>query len=156
MNEAVVTIDAAPEQVWELVTDVTRMGEWSPENTGARWIGGATGGGPGDIKVGARFIGFNAHGWIRWPTRCRVVECEQPSRFAFTVAESAMTWGWRLDPDGTGTRLTQWRERTAQPNIAVRALTGSGILGKDRETLMVDGMHRTLARVKAHAERTPV
>jgi len=85
-----------------------------------------------------------------------VVECEQPSRFAFTVAESAMTWGWRLDPDGTGTRLTQWRERTAQPNIAVRALTGSGILGKDRETLMVDGMHRTLARVKAHAERTPV
>jgi len=44
MNEAVVTIDAAPEQVWELVTDVTRMGEWSPENTGARWIGGATGG----------------------------------------------------------------------------------------------------------------
>ncbi len=150
MDEAVVTIDATPEQVWELVTDITRMGEWSPENTGGRWLGRA--GGP---AVGARFIGFNARGWLRWPTRCRVVECERPLRFAFTVAESAMTWGWRLDPDGAGTRLTQWREHTATPNAAVKALAASGVLGRDRETLMVDGMHRTLARLKAHAERTP-
>ncbi|MBN9097086.1 MAG: SRPBCC family protein [Pseudonocardia sp.] len=150
MNEAVVTIDATPERVWELVTDITKMGEWSPENTGGRWISGT---GP---AVGARFIGFNAHGWLRWPTRCRVVECERPSRFAFTVAESAMTWGWRLEPDDAGTRLTQWREHTSTPNIAVKALVASGILGKDRETLMVDGMHRTLARLKAHAESTRV
>jgi uncharacterized protein YndB with AHSA1/START domain len=147
MNEAVVTIDATPERVWELVTDITRMGEWSPENTGGRWLSGARG-----PAVGARFLGFNAHGWLRWITRCRVVECERPSRFAFTVTESKMTWGWRLDPDGTGTRLTQWREHTAEPDIMAKALAATRLLGRDRETLMVDGMHRTLARLKAHAE----
>jgi uncharacterized protein YndB with AHSA1/START domain len=148
MNEAVVTVAASPERVWDLVTDITRMGEWSPENRGGRWLGRARG-----PAVGARFVGVNAHGWVRWPTRCRVVECERPSRFAFTVAESGMTWGWRIDPDGDGTRLTQWRDRTTQPGVLVRAVVSSGIIGRDRETLMVDGMHRTLAAVKARAER---
>ena len=144
MDESSVTIDAPPERVWDLVTDITRMGEWSPESTGGRWTGGAT---------GARFVGSNRIGWVRWTTHCRVLECAAPSRFAFTVAENRMTWGWRLEPHGTGTRLTQWRDRAGQPNIAVRALVASGLLGRDRERLMVDGMHRTLAAVKATAER---
>ena len=63
-----------------------------------------------------------------------------------------MTWGWRLEPDGAGTRLTQWRERTSQPSLPVRALAASGLLGRDREGMMVEGMHRTLAAVKAAAE----
>ncbi len=145
MDEATVTIDAPP-----VVTDITRMGEWSPESTDGRWIGGATG-----PTVGARFVGLNAHGWLRWITRCRVVEVDEFRRFAFTVAESRMTWGWRLDPDGTGTRLTQWRERTSRPNLAVRAFAGRGLIGRDREGLMVDGMHRTRAAVKAAAELSP-
>ena len=56
---------------------------------------------------------------------------------------------------GAGTRLTQWRERTARPNVLVRAVTASGLLGRAREAMMVDGMHRTLAAVKAAAERSP-
>lgn len=148
MDETTVTIDAPPERVWRLVTDITRMGEWSPESTGGRWTHGATG--PAE---GARFVGRNARGLLRWNTHCRVLECMVPRRFAFAVAESRMSWGWRLEPDGAGTRLTQWRRRTSRPNVAVRALTGSGLLGRDRERLMVDGMHRTLAAVKAAAER---
>ncbi len=42
VDEASVTIAAAPERVWALVTDITRMGEWSPESTGGRWTRGAT------------------------------------------------------------------------------------------------------------------
>ncbi|GAA2555053.1 SRPBCC family protein [Pseudonocardia hydrocarbonoxydans] len=148
MDEVTTTVAAPPERVWALVTDITRMGEWSPESTGGRWRGGATG-----PATGARFVGGNRNGWVRWSTHCRVVECTAPSRFAFTVAESRMTWGWRLEPDGDGTRLTQWRERTGTPNVAVRALAASGLLGRDREQLMVDGMHRTVAAVKAAAER---
>ncbi|MBW0138197.1 SRPBCC family protein [Pseudonocardia abyssalis] len=148
MDEVTTTVAAPPETVWALVTDITRMGEWSPENTGGTWTGGATGPAPG-----ARFIGRNRKGWVRWSTRCRVVECAEPSRFAFTVAENRMTWGWRLEPADGGTRLTQWRDRTAPPNVAVRALVASGLLGRDREQLMVDGMHRTVAAVKAAAER---
>lgn len=150
MDETSVLIDAPPERVWRLVTDITRMGEWSPESTGGRWTHGATG--PAE---GARFVGGNAHGLLRWSTRCRVLECVAPQRFSFAVAESRMTWGWRLEPEGAGTRLTQWRNRTSRPNIAVRALTGSGLLGRDREGLMVDGMQRTLTALKTAAERPP-
>lgn len=149
MDEASTTIAAPPERVWPLVTDITRMGEWSPESTGGRWIRGATG-----PARGARFVGGNAHRWMRWRTHCRVVECDAPQRFAFTVAENGMTWGWRLEPtaDG-GTMLTQWRERTAPPNVLVRALASSGLLGRDRERMMVDGMHATLAAMRTHLER---
>lgn len=156
MDEATTTIDAPPERVWALITDITRMGEWSPENTGGRWTRGpARGSEPAGPAVGARFVGSNRHGWVRWSTHCRVVECAEPARFAFTVAENRMTWGWRLEPHDGGTRLTQWRDRTAPPNLAVRALVASGLLGRDREQLMVDGMHRTLEAVRAAAERPP-
>jgi uncharacterized protein YndB with AHSA1/START domain len=148
MNEATVTIAADPEQVWALVTDIRRMGEWSPENIGGRWLGRAKG-----PALGARFIGFNAHGLIRWPTRCRVIECEPPDRFAFRVAESGMAWGWRLEPENGGTRLTQWRERVVPLNPIVKAFLATGVLGRDREALLVDGMHQTLGALKAHAER---
>ena len=150
MDEASLTIAAPPERVWALVTDITRMGEWSPESTGGRWVRGATG-----PAVGAEFVGGNVHGRLRWNTHCRVLEVDAPHRFSFAVAESRMTWGWRLEPDGTGTRLTQWRERTSRPNWAVRAFAGSGLGGRDREGLMTAGMRRTLAAIKATAEHPP-
>lgn len=151
MNEATVTIEADPSRVWETVTDITRMGEWSPECTGGKWVRGATG-----PTAGARFVGSNAHGFMRWRTHCQVVLHEPEHRFAFTVAESGMTWGWRVEPEGDGTRLTQWREHSARTPFIGRIAVGSGLLGKDRERLMVDGMHRTLEAVKTRLERMSV
>jgi uncharacterized protein YndB with AHSA1/START domain len=147
LDETGTIIASTPERVWALVTDITRMGEWSPECRGGRWIGGTTA-----PAVGARFVGFNAHGPVRWRTHCRVVECAEPHRFAFTVAENGMTWGWRIEPDGDGTRLVQWRERTARPWAVARLLAASGLLGRQRESRMREGMVRTLAAVKATAE----
>jgi uncharacterized protein YndB with AHSA1/START domain len=151
VNEVTVSIDAAPERVWALVTDITRMGEWSPENTGGRWRGPVRG-----AVVGAKFVGANAHGWLRWRTHCTVVEAQRHERFAFSVTENGMTWGWRLEPDGEGTTLTQWRKHGRPMNPLMAAVLSTGVLGKDRERLMVDGMHRTLERVKAAAERASV
>ncbi|MGI5125775.1 SRPBCC family protein [Pseudonocardia sp. CA-107938] len=147
MDEATVVIDAPAPAIWELVTDVTRMGRWSPEARGARWFGGARG-----PAVGARFVGFNRHGLVWWATRCTVVECDEPHRFAFQVAESGMTWGWRLEPVDGGTSVTEWRDQTRSTNVLIKAVQRSGIIGRDRERLMVDGMHRTLGAVKAYLE----
>lgn len=147
VDEATVVIDADPAEVWELVTDVTRMGRWSPEARGGRWRRPATG-----PAVGARFFGFNSHGPVFWATRCEVVECEEPKRFAFTVAESGMEWGWRLEPEDGGTRVTQWRRHTRPAPKIIKALLATGVLGRDREQLLVDGMHRTLGALTQHLE----
>ncbi|MEY3619020.1 MAG: hypothetical protein RL726_1718, partial [Actinomycetota bacterium] len=56
-------IAASPEVVWEMVSDLTRMGEWSPENKGGEWIKGATG-----PAVGASFKGRNSNGKKSWST----------------------------------------------------------------------------------------
>jgi uncharacterized protein YndB with AHSA1/START domain len=148
MDETSVTIGAAPERVWEMVSDITRMGEWSPGNTGGKWILGAKG-----PAVGAKFLGFNKRGFKRWFTTCKVTECEKPNSFAFQVIENRMKWGFRLQPTGDGgTVLTQWRDREKPPIAPVRALATVLFQGKIEEE-MVEGMQQTLAAIKATAEQ---
>lgn len=141
-DQVTVRMTAPPERVWGLVTDIARMGEWSPENTGGRWRGGATG-----PAAGARFVGSNRRGWLRWSTHCTVVECDEPRAFTFDVHESGTRWGFLIEPDGDGSSVTEWREHGRAPWYS-RALSASGLLGRDREQLMVDGMRRTLERIR--------
>jgi hypothetical protein len=147
VDETSVVVDATPDEVWALVGDITRMGDWSPECTGGAWRGGATG-----PVLGARFVGFNRHGRIRWRTHCRVIESVPGKAFAFSVLESAMTWGFRIEPVEGGTQLTEWRERTGALAVPAKLFAGTGLLGRDREGMMVDGMARTLERMKARLE----
>ena len=90
------TIAAAPQHLYELVSDLTRMGEWSPENRGGRWVGGATG-----PVVGARFRGRNRIRWRRWSTTCTVTEATPGEAFAFRVKAGPLDvaeWSFRLRP----------------------------------------------------------
>jgi uncharacterized protein YndB with AHSA1/START domain len=148
MDEASVTIAAPPETVWEMVSDITRMGEWSPGSTGGRWILGASG-----PAVDAKFLGFNKRGFARWFTTCKVTECERPTAFSFRVLENKMQWGFRLEPtsDG-GTLLTQWRDRDKLPLAPVQLMAKVLFQGKVEEE-MVDGMSRTLSAIKSKAEQ---
>jgi polyketide cyclase/dehydrase/lipid transport protein len=83
---------AAPAQkVWELVSDLPRMGEWSPENVGGKWIKGASG-----PATGAVFTGRNRSGNRRWSTKVTVVDC-QPGQ-SFEIAISLM-----------GLKISNWR-----------------------------------------------
>lgn len=97
-------VDAAPEDVYALVSDVTRTGEWSPVCTGCSWDEGA---GP---EVGAWFTGHNAKNGREWDTRSRVVAAEPGEEFAWVVGGSYVRWGFALEPEDGGTRLTEsWR-----------------------------------------------
>jgi len=148
MDEVSTWVDAPPESVWPLVSDITRYGEWSPENQGGRWAKGTVA--PG---VGTKFSGSNKHGKLRWTTKCTVIEYEQYARFAFAVAESGMHWGFRLMPESDGTRIIQWRNRVHQPPLPIRLLENSGLLGRPREAWVVDGMRQTLAAIKQAIEK---
>jgi len=143
-GEASVWIDAAPEVVWALVTDVTRMGEWSPETYAAEWLDGATG-----PAVGARFRGRNRRPWLqRWSTRPRVRACDPPQEFAFALGlrnHDFVTWRYRFVAEDGGTRVT---ESFTQRGYALYG----ALRPRRRERQLVDGMRVTLARIKRAAE----
>jgi ligand-binding SRPBCC domain-containing protein len=103
-------IAAPPEQVWEMVAEVTRMCEWSPETSSCRWIGGASG-----PVVGAKFKGTNRKGLHRWSTTCTVTAADPGRRFAFDVHAGPVpisTWEYDFTAADGGTAVTEsWTDR---------------------------------------------
>jgi hypothetical protein len=144
-------IDADPVALYELVSDVTNMGRWSPETTSCKWIGGADG-----PAVGACFRGANRDGWRRWSTRCTVTAADPGRRFAFDVDLGPIPvarWTYDFEPDGDGCRVTEtWDDRRIRRLFAFSAV----LMGvPDREAHNRAGMEQTLAALKAAAETVP-
>jgi uncharacterized protein YndB with AHSA1/START domain len=141
-------IAAPAEQVWAMVSDVTRMGEWSPENVGGTWLGSTTG-----PQSGAKFRGTNHIGKRKWKTVATVVDAEPGRRFSFRVATMGLKvaeWGYTFEPTATGCRVTEtWIEQRASLFKPVaRLVTGVA----DRATHNRAGMEKTLERLAAVAE----
>jgi Polyketide cyclase / dehydrase and lipid transport len=106
--------DATPEQVWAVVSDVTRIGEWSHECRTGQWLDGATGPAPG-----ARFRGRNRVGLVRWGRVCTVTEARAPSRLTYrtfgTIVRDATQWTIAVHAAGTGSRIVLSYEMLAMP-----------------------------------------
>ena len=144
-DEVSIHIEAPSERVYDLVSDITRMGEWSPECHKAEWLDGASG--PAE---GATFKGHNKKGWVRWSNTSTVTSADRPREFAFSTG--ATQWGYRLADDGSGgTKVTEWFEELTVPG-PVRALIYRLSVGGDRDRQLREGMQATLARLKAAAE----
>lgn len=103
-----VHVDADPDTVWDVVSDVTRTGEWSPICVRCTWD-------PGDgPRVGAHFTGYNVKPDREWETRSEVVAAERGRMFRWAVNGGRVFWGFEMVPDGEGTRLTEtWEFPTA-------------------------------------------
>ena len=148
MSDATIHIDAEPAEVYGLVADVTRMGEWSPETVSAEWLDGATA-----AAVGARFKGKNKRK-MSWSTTCTVIAADPGREFAFDVGKGETRWRYRFEPSGGGTDVTESFEVVKAPGTLGKLLTklGTGLPWDDREADLVKGMEQTLANVKAAAE----
>ena len=139
-GEATVHVDAPPSRVWALISDIPRMGEWSPETYRAEWLDGATG-----PAVGARFRGYNRRPFLqRWSTRPTIRVCDPERELAFALGlrtRDFVVWRYRLEPAGDGTDVTE--------SVTVRGWALYGLLRpRRRERQLVDGMRQTLARRK--------
>jgi len=108
-TSADVLIDASPEQVWAVVSDITVPVRFSTELIGAEWLDGATG-----PQEGARFIGRSSHQAVgEWETTSVVTVCEECRPLEWAVgdpAEPAATWRFTISESPTGTVLTQWMQ----------------------------------------------
>ena len=147
-----IDIAAPPERVYHLVSDITRMGEWSPECIRCAWTKGADG-----PVVGARFKAVNKGGrgpsWFNSP----VVTVAQPGReFAFNRSGPGIgsyTWRYVFDPTETGTRVTESFDAERPLGAVMTWVTMKWTGSQDRDEDLRAGMTTTLARVKAAAEK---
>jgi uncharacterized protein YndB with AHSA1/START domain len=111
-------VAASPEVVYAAISDVTRMGEWSPECYACEWHDGFDG-----PVVGAVFDGHNRHADHEWTTQGKVIEADPGRAFAFECSMNDFhfsTWGYRIEPTDGGCRVTEWTENLL-PDAALEA-----------------------------------
>lgn len=140
-------IQASPDQVYAVLSDVTRLGDLSPECYACEWSTGTS-----EAVPGATFIGHNRLGDHEWSTVCEITAADPGRRFAFDVGSADVKytrWTYALEPDDAGTKVTESFEvlTTSPP------LEGASEERRARRTAMLeDGMRQTLARLKASVE----
>jgi hypothetical protein len=132
-----------------VVSDVTRVGEFSPETFEAEWLDGATG-----PATGVRFRGHvrrNGRGPVYWTT-CVITDCQPGREFAFAVrglgSSAVNTWRYRLEPAEGGTDVTESFELAPHPAIRLYWAVAGRARGRTNE----NGMRTTLERMKAVVE----
>jgi hypothetical protein len=144
-------MSASPSVVWDLVSDVTRIGEFSPETFEARWTRGSSG-----PEVGAHFKGHvrrNGIGPVYW-TLCRVTECVPEVDFGFVVVmgdKDLNHWRYQLRAVDGGTEVTESFELPAMGLLKLYWAALGWLRGRTNER----GMRQTLERIKAIAESVP-
>jgi uncharacterized protein YndB with AHSA1/START domain len=145
-GSATVRIDASPEAVFALLTDLERLPELSPENQRCELLDGSS-----EVGLGARFRGYNRAGDYEWHADCAVTVFEPGRRFAYMVPpdfEHATEWSYTIEPDGDGSVVT---EAFHAPLLALPEVYPGRIEGR-RDNLET-ACRTTMANLKATLER---
>jgi|ERR1700677_1406040 Polyketide cyclase / dehydrase and lipid transport len=141
-------IERSPEDLYDMVSDVTRMGEWSPECKACWWDNGD---GP---RVGAWFSGRNEVPERTWETKSQVVAASRGEEFVFVVGGNLARWGYSFTPVTGGTQVTESWE--ALPDLLKlldeRLGTGAEAQLANRFEAARTGIPETLAALKRVAE----
>ncbi|WP_172799443.1 SRPBCC family protein [Mycobacterium sp. IS-3022] len=147
MSESIF-VAAAPDEVYAMVSDVTRTGEWSPICRTCRWDDGA---GP---WVGAWFTGRNETPERTWETRSQVVAADPGREFAWEVNDGWAYWGYTFESENDGTRVTEIWKFLPKGLNGFRELFGDQAdaeIEKRRDAART-GIPATLAAIKKVAE----
>jgi len=141
-------ISADPTTIWNAISDVTRMGEWSPECHTCTWDEGFTG-----PDVGAMFTGQNRNGDFEWTTQAKVTDAVPGQSFAFDAMARGFVfakWAYELEATDGGTRVTEHTLDLRPDEIKDRGAAISGV--EDRDTRNRENMQATLDRLAQAVE----
>jgi hypothetical protein len=155
-DEVSAFLPATPQAVFDVVSDVTRTPQWSPQVVNCEWLDGAT-----EAAVGARFTARNQLRWFGW-SNTPVVTIVDPGRvFAFSRTEhggGTMEWFYRLRPHDDGAFVTLGydvvRPVPVTLHIILRVLLGVRDLRADLHDNMAVSLRRIaeiVAEASAHA-----
>jgi hypothetical protein len=153
--DVTIEVAAAPERVWELVSDIAVIARLSRETKSVEWVDGAAG-----PAVGHRFRGVNEHEAAgQWTTESTVVVCDAPRAFQWDVGAAqapAASWGYELQAVPAGTRLRGWGRLGPGPSNLTKVIEKfpdkeERIVARRLEEFQA-GVAKTLAGIKALAE----
>jgi hypothetical protein len=144
-----ITVNASAEALYDLVSDISRTGEWSPVCTACWWDDEASAG-----QVGAWFTGRNELPHRTWETRSEVVAAERGREFSWVVGGTLVRWGFTLSPTESGTSLTESWEFLPGGIAFFEEKFGDGadLEIRDRTQQALKGIPETLAAIKRVAE----
>jgi uncharacterized protein YndB with AHSA1/START domain len=144
------TIDAPPDQVWAVLSDLDRMPELSTELV--RMVPLMRGG----LKLGQQYLGLNRRNWVFWPTRSKVVSLEPARTLAWHTASSGATWIYELSPVEGGTHVVHRRPVPKRITLLSRGFAPLFLGGSEGHADELEQhLGQTLARLKAVVEGTP-
>jgi hypothetical protein len=147
-DSTALAIDAAPDRLYDMVADLERMGQWSPECRRVEWTDGSDG-----PTEGATFVGHNKggpKGLMKWSRRGRVVTADPGREFSFVTEEGgreSTVWRYRFEAIDGGTRVTESYEVKWIPTWA-RIVD----VPTNRHRELREGMCHTLEQLRAAAE----
>ena len=143
--QAEIEINAPVSTVWSLVSDLSRMPQWSPQCRVMKLLG--------PLRPGTRTLNLNRHNLLFWPTTSVITEVLPERKLAFRIPINTTVWTYELEPTATGTRLVETRHAEKGVTAASTAITKAALGGVDTfETELLKGMNESLARIKAAAE----
>ena len=146
-----IIVEASAAFLYDLLSDITRTGEWSPVCTSCWWDDEADAG-----RAGAWFTGRNELPHRSWETRSQVVVADRGREFAWVVGGSFVRWGFTLSPAATGTTLSESWDFLPAGIAMFGEKYGDEASAQiaDRTQQALGGIPRTLAAIKRIAETT--
>ena len=119
--EVEIVVDKDEGAMWDLVTDVARIGEFSPECVRAAWLDGSR------PQIGGRFEGHNEFsGGFTSTVTCVVTEAHRPDVFEWIVLDPSelperpgSIWRYELAPG----------DSPGQTRVSHRFVHGPGVTG---------------------------
>lgn len=144
--QAQIDIAAPPARVWELISDLKKMPQWSPQCRAMKVLG--------PLRVGAKTVNINRRRLLIWPTTSTIIAVEPERRLAFRVDANGTEWSYELEPIDGGTRVIESR-RAPNGIKKFSTVTVNAVMGgvPSFEVELVEGMNETLSRIKSAAER---
>jgi|ERR1017187_1939740 hypothetical protein len=154
--EATISVDASPEAIWAVISDVTRTGEWSGECQGGIWVGDATAPAPG-----VRFRGRNRRGRFRWTRLNEVIEAQPPRTLVWRTLRRApypdsVEWRLTLAQEGDTTRVDESFQVLKLPRVMEASLWLLMPSHRDRTSDLAEDLNRLKALVESEARHPPI
>lgn len=141
-HEESIEIDATAQEVYDTVSQLSRMGEWSPENRGGQWLDGGAG------AVGDRFEGHNQIGERTWSVVAQVTRADRGSEFQFVTGDPAspyVRWTYRMTGSSPTVLTEIWDVEQLPPTLA--GLDAERLAARARA--VQEGMNITLAAIRS-------